>query len=101
MNLDRLSASDVEDKVGFNNQNSVAVFSKFWMARKAAQERMLLKQSNTLVELLNKGERPSGTTLRDIVEDLEGIALRNGKVSKLVLSEHSSDGGVWSSSVYA
>ena len=59
MYFNRPPADDVEGKVGFNNQDAVTVFSQFRMARGASQERMLLKQSNPFVELLDKRKCPS------------------------------------------
>ncbi len=54
MDFDPLSTDDIEHKVGLNNQNSIAVFSKFRMAWDTAQERMSLKQANPFIELLDK-----------------------------------------------
>ena len=54
MDFNRQSTDDVEDKVGFNNQNAVAILSESRMARHTAQERMLLKETNSSIELLDK-----------------------------------------------
>jgi hypothetical protein len=54
MDFNCQSTDDVEDKVGFNYQNAVAVLSEFWMARYSAQERMLLEETNPFIEPLDK-----------------------------------------------
>ncbi len=54
MDFNRFPADDVEDEVGFNNQNAVAVFPQFRMARHATQEWVLLKQSDPLIQLFDK-----------------------------------------------
>jgi hypothetical protein len=99
MYLDSLSTNDVEDKIGFDHQNAIAVLSKFRMSRHSPEERMMLKPSNAFIKSINKGNGSAWTVLCDKLQNGKEIFLSSGKISKCSLTGHSSVDGVLSSSV--
>jgi hypothetical protein len=54
MYLDGPPTDDVEDKIGFNDQDTVAVLSKSWVSRYPTQQRLVLKFSDAFIKSANK-----------------------------------------------
>jgi hypothetical protein len=67
--LNSLSPDDIENEVGFDNQNSVAIFSESWITGHSTEIRILLKQHYAIIEFLNESQRTTGAILGDVVEN--------------------------------
>jgi len=98
MNLDSLFADDVEDEVGFDYQNAVAVFSQLIMTWNSAKQWLRFKQSDRFVDPIHERSRSGRAVLRDVIIDLEKVVLRYREIAKLILSGHVPVGAVSSSS---
>jgi len=88
MNLDGLAADDVEDEVGFDDENSVPVFSQLIMTWNSAEQRLRFEKSDRLIDPINERSCTGRTVLRDVIVDGEQVVLRYRKVAKLILSGH-------------
>ena len=97
VNFDNLPTDDIEEEIGFDNQNTVPIFSKFGMAGNPTQERLSLKEFDAFVKPLDKRQSAIRSVLSDIIEDLDQVILRNGKIPQCMFTEHALDGEVWSS----
>lgn len=60
MYLNRFATNKVEDMVGFNNENSVAVLAKPRMTGHTAKKGLMLELSNTSIKSVNKGNGSRG-----------------------------------------
>jgi len=65
VDLNGLPTDNVEDQVGLNNEDTIAVLSKLGMARYPPKERMILKLSNAFIKPINEGKRSAWTILCD------------------------------------
>lgn len=98
MYLNRLATNKIEDKVGFNDENSVAVLTKPRMTRHTAQKGLMLKLSDTFIKSVNKGNGSSRAVLCDELKNGQEIILSSRKIPKGDFTRHSLADGVWSSS---
>ena len=69
MNLNGLSTNDVEDKLWFNYQDSIAMLAKFLMARYTTELWIMFQKSNALLDLVDKFEGTTRTILGNKVEN--------------------------------
>ena len=98
MDFNGVAADDVEDKVGFDNQDPVTVLSEFRMSGDASQERVILKLAEPFIDLFNEGQCPSWTVICDEFQNGKEIVLGNRQIPKGSLTGHVLDGAAWSSS---
>jgi len=99
MYFNLLAADDVEDEVRFNDQDTIATFPKFRMPRYSPQGWMLLKQTNSFVQLVYKRQCSVRAILSYEIEDRDQIVLRNREVAQCISSRHWLFGEAWSSFV--
>ena len=69
MNLNGLSTDDVESKVGFNHEDSIAIIPKFWMMGYSTKMRIIFKKPDTVFELFNKLQCTTRTVLCNEIEN--------------------------------
>jgi hypothetical protein len=98
MNLNQVSTNNVEDKVGFDNQHSVSVPSKFGMPRCASKQRVSLKRTDSHIQFLEIRGRLTWTVLGDKIENLDEIGGCSWKIAKGVLTGHEFGAGALPSS---
>ena len=97
VNFNLLTTDDIEDKVSVNNQDTIPVLAKSGMTRYSTQKWMMLKPSNSFIESIHKSESSGGTVLCYEIVDGEKVDLRDGQITKCVLTGHERDGGVYPS----
>jgi hypothetical protein len=88
MNLDSLATDDVEDEIGFDNQDPIPIFTKFGMSRCSSQKRMMFKLCDTFIQSVDKRKGPAGTVFCDELQNGMEIILGNRKVPKCGFTGH-------------
>jgi hypothetical protein len=94
-----LAADDVENEVGFNHEDSISIFSKLWMPRYSPEQRVLLKQSNSFIQFVDKRQRSVRAIMSYEIIQRDQIVLRNREIAQCVFSRHWLFGEGWSSFV--
>lgn len=97
MHFNLAAANNVEYQVGFHDENAIPVFPQLLVTRYPPKLRMLLKSSDSVVELVYKRTRSTLAVLSNVVEDRYQIVLRTWEVAQCVSSRHGIVCGVWTS----
>jgi hypothetical protein len=80
--LNSLPANNVEDKIGFNDQNSVAVLAKLRVTRNTTGKRLMPELSDSYIKLINKPDCPVRAFLCNELENGDQIVLSGRKTPK-------------------
>ena len=88
MNFNSLPTDNVENKVGFNHQDTVTGLPKLGMSRHPSQERMSFKLTNAFIKMINKANSPAWAILCDELQDRNEILLGSRKVSEDSFTGH-------------
>jgi hypothetical protein len=89
MNLDSLTADDVEDEIGLDHQDPIPIFAEFGMSGGSSQKRMMFKLCDTFIQSVDKGKGSMGTVMCDELQDGNEILLGGRKVPKGGFTGHS------------
>jgi hypothetical protein len=103
VDFDRPAADDVEDKVGFHDEYSVAVHPEFGIPGDTSQMRLLFQTSNPLVQAVEKCHSSGGTVAGNPLKNRKQVFLGGWKIPKRQkdFTGHGACGGVGSSSACA
>lgn len=69
MNLNGLAANDVENKVGFDNEDEITRAFELIVSRDSTKKRMGFQITNKLIKLIDKCCCPRRTVMGNPVED--------------------------------
>ncbi|GEM_PF-3000606 len=97
MDFNSSSAEDIEDEIRSNNQNTIAILTKFAVSRYSSEERIMLKPSNAFIESVDERYRSVRAIFCNEFENGKQIFLSNWKISECSLTWHSVVDEVWPS----